>query len=162
MKFNESILNMGGAGGAKPRLKLKDGQTEVGMFQGAFHEFYMDWPKGGLKTVSPDPFPGAQFRFEINFVVKEGNQYVAKVFEGGLRVYKQLAALHKEYDLSTTVFKITRSGTDKQTSYAFMPAKNQPSADTLKQITNVELIPLGGAPSTPSANSDDDSSEVPF
>lgn len=151
MKFRDDLVNqkMGdGTGGA--RLKLKDGQEVSGIFRGSIHEFYMYWPDGGQKTVQPTPFPGGQFRFEINFVVKEGTGYVPKVFEGGLKVYKQLAALHKEYDLQSTVFKIHRSGNNKNnTVYSFMPAKAPPSAETLKYLETLELVSLGDAPAKP-------------
>ncbi len=147
MKFRDDILNKQvSEGGGKPRLKLKDGETATGIFRGEFHLFYQNWPNGGVKTVQAEPFPGGQFRFEINFVVKEGTGYTPKVFEGGLKLYKQLADLHKEYDLPVTVFKISRSGTDKQTTYTFMPAKAAPSAETLKYLDTLELVSLGSAP----------------
>jgi hypothetical protein len=145
MKFREDLLTAptGDGGGNGPRLKLKDGETATGIFAGNFHIFYQNWPKGGVKHASDEPFPGGQMRFEINFVVKEGNSYTPKIFEGGLRVYKQLAALHDEYGLDSTVFKITRSGVEKQTTYTFMPAKQAPSPETLKLLKTLDLIPLG-------------------
>lgn len=144
MKFRADLVSTPmGEGGNGPRLKLKDGETATGIFAGEFNIFYQNWPKGGIKHVSDEPFAGAQMRFEINFVVKEGSTYTPKLFEGGLKVYKQLAALHDEYGLDETVFKITRSGMDKQTTYTFMPAKQAPTAETLKQIKELALIPLG-------------------
>lgn len=153
MKFRDDIINtQTGDGGGKPRLKLKDGETATGIFRGDIRVFYQNWPKGGVKTVHDQPFPGAQVRFEVNFVVKDGTGYTPKVFEGGLKVYKQLAALHEEYDLPNTVFKISRSGVDKQTAYTFMPAKQPPSPETLKYLETLELVPLGASGSTPPAD----------
>lgn len=161
MKFSEELINAPmGDGGGKARLKLKDGETVTGIFRGDIATFYQNWPKGGVKTVDVEPFAGAQLRFEVNFVVKEGAGYIPKIFEGGLKIYKQLAALHKEYNLEETVFKISRSGVEKQTAYTFMPAKQAPSAETLNYLKTIELLPVFGQ--APTAQPKVDSEEVPF
>jgi hypothetical protein len=70
--------------------------------------------------------------------------------------------LHKEYNLSKTVFKITRSGADKQTTYQFMPAKQGPSDEMLKALATIDLIELDPDKSSASGTDDDGGSEVPF
>lgn len=161
MNFRDDLVNQPlSESGGKLHLKLKDGESATGIFCGDFNIFYQNWPKGGVKVTSPEPFAGGGARFEVNFVVKESASYTPRVFEGGLKIYKQLAALHKEYDLSKTIFKITRSGADKQTTYTFMPLKQAPTAETLKFLSTLDLIPLGQSSSAPAKTADTD--EVPF
>lgn len=152
MKFKDDIVTAtSGGGGGENYLRLKDKETVTGIFRGEIKEYYLSWPKGGRKQIFSEPAPGTKIRFEVNFVVKEGTTYVPKIFEGGHPVYKQLAALHDEYDLEKTVIKITRNGIDKNTSYTFMPAKVAPSAETLKYLDSIQLLPLVGETPTSSA-----------
>lgn len=122
MKFRKDIQS---SGGSKNFIKLKDKESIVGIFRGEPKEMFVVWDGNKSKEVS-EGTAGAKFRFRINFVVKEGPTYVAKVFEGGSKVYEQLAQLNEEYELDKTFVKISRSGsTMNDTSYAILPVIKQ-------------------------------------
>lgn len=136
MKFRDDIES----GGPSNFIKLKDKETIAGVPRGEPHECYVLW-ENKVKTEVPAGTPGAKFNFKINFIVKEGTSYVAKVLEGGAQIYKQLAALSKEWDLEDTVVIIGRDGTGLETEYTVMPAppKQQPSKESLEFIKSIEL-----------------------
>ena len=141
MKFrNENELPE--TGGSKNFLKLKDKESVQGIFRGDLHEFFVVWENGKSQEVGQDT-PGAKFRFCVNFVVKEGTGYVAKLFEQGLTVYNQLRELHDEYELDKIVVKITRNGTGTDTTYSVMPLlKHAISKETMRFLDTMELLPL--------------------
>ncbi len=126
-------------------VRLKDGETISGIPRGEIHHAYIVWENRKRREVSKGT-PDAKFRFSMNFVVKEGTSYVAKIFEGGTMVYKQLKKLSKDYDLTETVIKITREGSELDTEYDVIPAppKQQPSLEALAFIGTIELHDLTG------------------
>lgn len=119
-------------------LKLKDGESKVGVFRGEIYEFHQVWENGKSKVVEPD-VDGAKSRFRLNFVSKEDGQYRSQIFEFGLMVYNQLAEIQDDYDLEKTGLKISRRGTGTDTTYIIIPSKEQPSASALKAIEAVGL-----------------------
>lgn len=149
-------------------LKLKDGDSCIGVFRGEPHEFYEIFKQGEV----PPGTKGASFRFRINFVMREGSAYVAKVFQNGITAYKTLQHLNQEYDgLENVVVKITRTGSTKDdTVYHVLPLppKQQPSEEAWAVITEVELQDLIGGSSKkinePSfdAPMPDEHDEIPF
>jgi hypothetical protein len=145
--------------GARNFLKLKDQEVAEGVFLGDLHEFSVLWENGKSRIV-PDGTPRASFRFRVNFVMKEGPVFVAKIFEQGAVVYKQLAELHEEYDLSTTIVKIKRNGVGVDTSYSVLPMVKKPlTPETMAHLKTIQLNDL----STDSAPKGVDSSEeIPF
>ena len=140
MKFKSDLPETGS--GSNNFLKLKDKESVVGIFRGEPRDFFAMWDGKKYVEVAEDD-PNGFFRFKINFVVKEGSNYVAKIFENGSQVYKQLAELHTEYDLQETTVKITRNGTGTDTSYSILPLlKTPPSKETLAFLKKLELLPL--------------------
>ena len=158
MKFRSDIPE---GGGSKNYLKLKDKESAIGIFRGELHEYAVLW-EGQKSSVVAEGTPGAKFRFKVNFVIKDGASYVPKIFEQGLTVYKQLAELHAEYDLETTVIKVTRNGTGTDTTYSLLPLLKQTlSKEVLKHLGTLELHALEQAPAgEPAAKADE--SEPPF
>lgn len=139
MKFRDDIKT----GGPTNIVKLKDKESIAGVPRGEPYECYVLW-ENKVKTEVDPGTSGAKFHFRINFVVKEGSSYVAKILEGGAQIYKQLATLSKEWDLPETVIIISREGTDLDTEYTVMPAppKQQPSKESLEFIQTIELNEL--------------------
>jgi hypothetical protein len=130
------------AGGSKNFLKLKDKESVEGIFFGEIHEFSQVWD-GGKSFVVPEGTPKASFRFRVNFIMKEGSVYSAKIFENGAIVYRQLGELHEEYDLPSTVVKITRNGTGTDTTYSILPLLKKTVTPELKEhLKTVELQEL--------------------
>lgn len=169
MKFKELEPLQSGAN--VPRIKLSDGQSVKGVFRGEPYDFYKHWI-GGRTVVCPGRDKGCEhckagekfsFRFTINFVTKEGDQFVAKVFEGGRPTYLDLAELSREYDLKTHIVKIGRKGSGADTRYTIIPqadGKLQPAA--LQKIEAVKLVDLAPQakpapdPQEPGQDDDDD------
>ncbi len=129
-------------------IKLKDGETIAGICRGEIEDGFVIW-ENRVKTPVSEGTPGAKFSFKVNFVVKEGTSYVAKVLEGGIQIYKQLSALSAQWDLPDTVILISREGSGPtDTEYTVMPAppKQQPTKEALEFIASMELNDLSGEP----------------
>lgn len=161
MKFNASPST----DGPKNILKLKDKEIVYGILRGEIYEFYTLWDEGKKSQVVAEGTKGARFRFRVNIIVKdEVGANVAKIFEQGAVVYNELKNLNGEYDLEKTVLKITRTGSDKNsTSYSIIPTQ-KPVDD--KAISKVELQNLrleSEAPFNTTAPPPFDSNEeIPF
>jgi hypothetical protein len=145
------------SGIGKHILKVEDGKSVAGNFRGAMVKFYQHWPNGrsvlcpGREScqlcASPDEkVSKATGRFRVNFLVRDGNApLVAKVFEGGRRVYEQLVQLNKDIPLEKAWVRISRIGTKTNTQWtiAVIPGTggivNESEA---KQIVSVPLHDL--------------------
>jgi hypothetical protein len=147
-------------------MKLKDGESVRGVFSGEPHEFKQHWENGRSSLCTgaqscPGCGPGkepASFRFLLNFITQENGAYVAKVWEQGWKVYKQLRALNEDYQLDKTVVKITRTGSKmNDTNYAVIPLPGESGVvtpalqDKLKQV---KLVDLEGRAKTTTENPD--------
>jgi hypothetical protein len=108
MKFRDDVET--GSGGEF--LKIKDGQTVVGVLRGEPVEFYQLWQNGKPTEVAPGT-KGASFRFKVNIVVKDGTNYVAKIFSQGATVYNRLKHLNSKRPLESNAIEITRKGSTK-------------------------------------------------
>lgn len=135
MKFRDMPDQGSGQGGSF--LKLKNKESATGVFLGEPYEFFQIWENGKTRVVT-EGTPKASFRFRLNFIVKEGNGYVAKIFENGPTVYRDLKAIHQEYNLEDTVVKITRHGEKLETTYTVMPVKGQ----VTPEVKRVKLLDL--------------------
>lgn len=125
-------------------LKLKDQESVTGIFRGEAYTYFVKW-EGKKATIVPEGTQGAKFRFRINFVVKDGTTYVPKIFEQGQTVYETMAELHDEYNLETTVVKITRKGIELKTEYTLMPLlKHEIPMETMNYLDKMKLLSLDG------------------
>jgi hypothetical protein len=160
MKFRDNLPEQGS--GSKNFLKLKDRESVTGVFCGDIREFFGIWENSKMTEV-PEGTPKAGFRFRVNFVVKEGSNYIPKIFENGVSVYRQLAELNEEYPLEETVVKITRNGTGTDTTYSIlpMPPKMQMTKEAKEYLKKLELLPLESRESS-SPSSFDSDEEIPF
>lgn len=135
MKFRDDLPDSGGGS----FLRLKDKESIVGVFVGDLHEFFTLW-KDKVSTIVPEGTSKASFRFRVNFVIKEGDGYVAKIFEQGKTVYKQLLEINKEYPLETIAVKITRQGSGvSDTEYFFMPMLKTPVSEAVYKVQLLQL-----------------------
>lgn len=135
-------------------VKLKDKESLRGVFRGAPHDFKIHWLNNRSHpcTGRPDcPHCMAgdkpKFRFNLNFVTKENDQYVVKVFEQGWTVYEQLREINKDYPLEHTLVKITRNGSGTDTTYTILPLPNGTlTADQEAVISKLPLADLSAGP----------------
>jgi hypothetical protein len=119
-------------------IKLEDGGEITGVFRGEPYCFYQ---KFGDPTELPDYRPGYNFKFRIAMVVKDGDEYVAKIFQGGSRVRDMLLDNKEENGLDCA-YKIKRTGSGKDnTRYTFF-AKSQLLDADIEAINLVELPAL--------------------
>lgn len=155
----------GGEGlGSEHFLKLKAGEVIRGVFRGDPHEFRLHWENNKSSLCTDDTCERcksgnkSKFRFRLNFLVKENDHYVAKIWEQGWTVYTQLRDLHaSDYDLEKTVVKITRTGSGlNDTIYSVLPLPppnglvTKELNDKLSQIKLHDLVNL--AESTPESH----------
>lgn len=159
MQFRQDLPENGG--GSKNFLKLKDKESVTGIFRGDIHDYYAIWENSKSREVS-ETTPGGTFRFRVNFVVKDGSNYIVKIFENGISVYRQLAELHSEYNLEDTVVKITRNGTGTDTTYSILPLlKQQLTKEAKTFLETLELLPLESKQNS-QAYVDKNGDEIPF
>lgn len=142
-------------------IKLKDKESVTGVLRGDPYGFFKAFKEGD------EP----RFRFQINMVIQENGAMVAKVFEGGESVYRQLKDyIDAGYNLEEHFVKITRSGLDKQTKYSVIVLKDPVRPDVLKQVQAVQLRKLGAkaanqpAPQMPAGDAPEmpDFGDIPF
>jgi hypothetical protein len=136
MQFTKRELVQGEGGNLF--LKLKDGESVTGVFRGEIYEFYSRWDGNRSKVTSVDD-PEGKSRFRLNFVTKEENKLVAKIWEFGVGIYNQLADLNEDYSLEETKVKITRRGTGTDTTYNILPTKDKLDEKALNAIAEVGL-----------------------
>lgn len=134
-----------GHDGLSNYLKIKDGESVTGILAGKIHIYYQNGFGPTAEIVGPGE--GKQ-RFRHNFVVKENDQYVAKVWEFGPKIYDLLAALDETgWELGKTLLTISRTGTTKEnTKYTVTPNKKEPTAAALKEIEKLGLNALEPKP----------------
>ena len=122
-------------------VRLKDGESIVGVFRGTPYTFYKKW---GEEEEYSEWQKGRAFRFRINFITKENSQYVARIFEGNSYTGDQLWACYEEYGLDA-VYKVVRkgSGTDTRYTLLFQSKLNEVSLDVIKKVP-LEVIRHGG------------------
>jgi hypothetical protein len=153
MKFSVGSGNTESKTPTKDILKLKDGDQVEGVFRGDPVEYRQHWPQGGRPIICPDdgtcPACAANdkpsFRFRINFVVKDKNNWVPMVWEQGWTVYNQLKSMHEnDYPLNTTIVKIRRTGEGmNDTSYTILPSpQGVVSKELNDQLNKLQLHDL--------------------
>lgn len=140
-----------GALGSKNFIKLKDGESVVVVFQGTPYDFKQHWLAGkptlctALDGACPmcDKKNKPSFRFRINAVVKEGDQYVGKIWEQGWTVYENLIGINTDYPLEKTALKITRRGSGpSDTTYIVVPSPQPLNEAALTLIAAVKPLDL--------------------
>lgn len=125
-----------GSGGGNRFLKLKDGESVVGVFRGEIYEFHTKWVNGKSLPAAADD-PEAKTRFRANIVINENGKPMAKIFEFAYPVFEQMAMINKKRgDITKIKIDISRIGEGTQTKYILMP-----SADpvNLRALDNIEL-----------------------
>ena len=120
-------------------LKINDGESVQGVFRGDPHAFKSKWTDSGSELCQ-DNDPEGRFRFRINFVQMVNGALTAFIWEQGARVYDNLKVLNADYDLESTIVRITRSGTGTDTRYTIIPIKkHQVDGDLEKSLKEINL-----------------------
>jgi hypothetical protein len=139
-------------GGNKNFVKLKEGESIVGVFRGEPYVFYRTF---GEQVEHDTWAEGRAFRFRINFITKDGEEYKARIFENGSKVRDILMSCNEEYGLDA-VYKIVRKGVGTDTTYNILFQ----SKLLAEQIQKMDALPLevlrfGGAKRSQSIPEDD-------
>lgn len=146
MKFRESV-----GGDSKDFLKLKDGESATGVLVGDPFELKNHWTGSKSERCTQDENcehcnagKKPTFRFRLNFIVKEGENYVAKILEQGWKTYEALRELNVEYALEKHLIKISRKGSGlNDTVYSVIPVKDGSLSEAkLETISKVKLHDL--------------------
>jgi hypothetical protein len=142
MKFTKRETAATGTG-SSDYLKIKPGESVVGVMRGEIFEFHVLWLEGKSQVVKAD-HPEGKARFKANIFVKDGKTLTPKIWEFGVVVYNQLADISTEYEITETPIKITRQGSGTDTTYMVMPLLKTPlTKDQLNEISNQPLHILG-------------------
>lgn len=160
MKLQKIDLPASTGNGGGKFLKIEIGHSVVGVFRGEPHIFYQKWPRNGTKETSDLPKPGFDPRFKVNFVVFEDGKFTSKIFEYGVSVNNQMAAINDSCDIDQIKCSISRVATGKGSNYMVLPVLKEPlSAKALAEIEKVLLHDLDGSGL---AQTETKSGEVPF
>lgn len=136
MDFPDNTQKTGGF------LKIAPNGNVVGVFRGKPVSYWARWSGKGSEIVDRKD-KGAKFRFMINFITKEGTEWVAKVWEQSGMTYDFLKSFNKEYPLDSTFVKIIRNGDGTDTTYSFFPVKNGDVTPEMEaELSAVELMDL--------------------
>lgn len=151
-------------------LRLKPGESAIGMFRGDPFSFRTHWANN-RSTVCPGSANceicqsgnKAKFRFRVNFITKEVDTYVAKIIEQGWTVYDTMRNLNADYDLEKFTVKVTRHGSGMETTYTIIPMPNgQINPEKEKQLAQVKLNDLGHITETEKEPAESPDLEIPF
>lgn len=168
MKFKDDFGSNSSSSG-KDFIKIQDGKSVVGLCAGDPYEFFQHWVGkkseeciGEMCKLCRDGSPKERFR--INFIVKEANGYVAKIFEQGPTVYGLLRTISKRYPLNETLIEICRSGSGlNDTSYSILPMdKSLVTPEKLELIKKVKLHDLTLKEQKETVPSIDNDETIPF
>lgn len=145
-------------------IRLKSGEFVECIFRGSPYTFYQKFKDANEYA---EPGEGRSLKFRINVIVKEGSVYVAKIFQQGGTVLKDLIAARNEYGLDT-VFKIKREGTGKDDTKYYILFKASLTDEQKKLFATIDLLELKSGRSRKDAPVKDemdqrtDTSDVPF
>lgn len=135
-------------------LKLQSGESIQGVFKGDPFDFRIHWIKNEQRSVVCEGRETCSvcklgeksgFRFRINFIARDGEGYIAKVFEQGWTTYQALIKLQESgYDLENQIMMISRQGTGLNTAYSIIPSpKGLLNSEQLGRIREIKLNELG-------------------
>ena len=134
-------------------IKLKSGESVTGVFRGDPYEFRIHWltdeSRATLCSQKKDcelcKIKKSSFRFRVNFIVPEGNLFVAKVLEQGWISFQALMKLQESgYDLEKQIIQISRQGSGLSTTYSIIPSpKGIVTPQQQKALEGVKLNELG-------------------
>lgn len=165
------------SGIGKHLLKIEEGKAVVGNFRGKVERFYQHW-QGGRSSVCPgrevcslcqstdENVRKASGKFRMNFVMRDNpadknSALVARIFEGGKRVYEQLLQLNKDMPLEKGWVRISRTGKGQNTQYMlqFIAGENGlVTSAQEKELLKVQLHDL--SVSKPDEDEESDSVEL--
>lgn len=136
-------------------IKMKSGDRIEGIFRGdphIFHQHYYEGKYVDCHSSHDCALCGADekrlFRFRINFITKQDDVLVAKIFQGNYGTFKDLKSMHENnYDLEETKVSITRTGEKQQTKYTILPVKNNGGL-TAEHFKKIAALPLNALSKT--------------
>ena len=120
-------------------VKIKDGESVIGVFQGDPVSFYSIFGDKA-NTRYEEQVEDSTFKFLVNFLVKEKDGWAPKIFQGSLAVLKTILEAKKKYGLDV-VMEIKRNGTGKDTRYMFMFDRKL-EGDELAAVRATQLLSL--------------------
>lgn len=127
--------------GGSQFVKLEDGQSITGVFQGDPLEYKKNFK---LKTEYPMGLPvypeGTTNSFKINFIVLKDGKCQPHVFNGSGKASVALEKVVSKYGMDY-VYEISRNGSGTKTTYTFLPERSlTPEEKTeVKAQTLIEL-----------------------
>lgn len=128
------------AGGSQ-FVKLEDGQSVTGVFQGEPLEYKKNFK---MKTEYPMGLPvypeGTSNSFKINFLVFKDGKFTPHVFQGSGKAAVTLEKVVAKYGMDY-MFEISRSGSGTKTTYSFLPERSL-TAEEKTEVKAHKLIEL--------------------
>ncbi len=151
MKFIEE--KSGSNFDSKDFAKIEDGKSMVGLLAGDPYLFKSHWNGKGSQVCTADcemckSGNKPTSRFRVNFIVKEGEAYVAKILEQGYNFGLMLEDFKERNDVRNTIIEIFRKGKGlHDTRYRVEARKDIPlTPSRLEAIKSVSLKDLHESP----------------
>jgi hypothetical protein len=141
------------SGGSEKFLKLKDGESVIGVFRGEIYEFHMKWVNNKSTPASLDD-PEAKTRFRANIIVPVNGKPVAKIFEFAYPVFEQMANIDKKLKekkrggITKVKVDISRMGEGTSTKYMLMVDDAPVNMNAIDQV-ELHILNKDGAPPIP-------------
>jgi hypothetical protein len=139
-------------------VKIEDGKNVVGNIRGNIVRFYQHWINGrsaickGREDCSfcqsdDEKVRKATGKFRVNLVMREDptnakSPLIARVFEGGKRVYDQLLQLNKDMPIEKAWIRISRTGKGQQTQYILQFVAGENGLVKPTQEKEILTVPL--------------------
>lgn len=123
-------------------IKLKDGESVTGVLRG---EEIQKWQKFNNRTKRYEESShddGGQFKFLINFIVKDNEEYKAKWLQGTWKTRKKIKALAQTKDLSLHPITVSRKGSTMSDTEYTVTVGSPLSEKTLQIVNSVDLLTL--------------------
>lgn len=120
--------------GSKNFIKIKSGDSADVIFMGEPRTYYQIF---GDKMQYMQKVDGSSFKFEIQVVVKEDNQYVGKVLQGGYFLISDIKAQIDENG-ERGIYRIKRQGEKTATRY-FVIYKGPVTDEQWESLKSVKL-----------------------
>jgi len=140
-------------------LKIGDGKSIIGVFRGDPYIYYQVFENGRYQVV-PSTDANGKFAFKINFIIKDGDALVSKIFQGNYYDYQALMDLHEEFDLEKIYVQISQTGERQSKRMSYMPKTKQKPDE--KKLASVTLVEFGQKQSEENNESGDFDSELQF
>lgn len=133
-------------------IKLKAGESIRLVLRG---EPYLFFQKFKDRVEYTEYVEGSSRKFHINAIVKDGDNYKAKILQGGVKLMSAILACKSKYGLDC-IYELQRQGATQQDTRYNLLYDSKLEGEALSQVNAVPLLSLSkGRSQQPDAHNED-------